>query len=111
MMKKLIIALGVLVLSNSALAMSTGWRTIERMGCHNTDGTCYVYISGGSVGHDSCTATSIRWNKEHDANGDATFVLLSAAFMSSKRVDFRLSDNCYTHQAGYPTISYFNIEK
>lgn len=90
---------------------NTGWRTIEKFGCHNADHTCYAYISGDPVGPEECNATSIRWNSEHDPNGKVTLTLLTSAFFAGKRVNFNLKSTCYEWQTGAPTIQFIEIEK
>nr|VFJ93504.1 MAG: hypothetical protein BECKLFY1418B_GA0070995_10472 [Candidatus Kentron sp. LFY] len=87
----------------------TGVRNIVNMGCHNVDNTCYVTISGSSIGPPSCNSTSIRWNEKYDANGKSVLALLTAAFLGGKQVSFAISDSCYQYQNNYPTFTYFFI--
>jgi len=91
---------------------SSGPRTINYIGCHKNDNTCYVTINGSPVGPATCSSTSIRWNETNDANGKAALALLTTAFIAGKQVVFYISDNvCYTNQPQYPTFSYYNIAK
>lgn len=98
------------VLCDSALGQSTGYRKIINFGCHNTDGTCYAYLEGDVFGPTACTASSVRWNAEADPNGKAILTLLAGAFFADKRVAFNLLDNCYPYQTEFPTIRFINIE-
>jgi hypothetical protein len=92
-------------------AESTGKRQIISMGCHTHDATCYVSISGAAVGPQSCSSTSLRWNKDEAASGKETFSLLLAAFAGDKSVSFKVSDQCYVNQNSFPTFRYLSVHR
>lgn len=87
----------------------TGLRTIDSIGCHVRDNTCYVQISGDAAGPVECRSISLRWNKANDANGDAVLALLMSAYHSKKKVEFMI-DGCYQYQNSYPAFRYFNVK-
>lgn len=97
------LVLGGLVATSHAGAKGTGQRTINSIGCHVDDGTCYAYI-GSAVGPAECQHESLRWNNDA-VNGKATLSLLMAAFAAGHKVDFYISGCMY----GFPTFSYFNV--
>nr|VFK21079.1 MAG: hypothetical protein BECKLFY1418C_GA0070996_10852 [Candidatus Kentron sp. LFY] len=109
MKKATIIMIALLLPIAASAAYHTGVRNIVNMGCHNVDNTCYVTISGSSIGPSSCNSTSIRWNEKYDANGKSVLALLTAAFLAGKRASFAISDSCYQYQNNYPTFTYFFI--
>nr|VFK79319.1 MAG: hypothetical protein BECKSD772D_GA0070982_10452 [Candidatus Kentron sp. SD] len=108
-MKKATIIMIALLLPIAVSAEYTGVRNILNMGCHNVDNTCYVTISGSSVGPSGCRSTSIRWNEQHDANGKSVLALLTGAFLAGKQASFSISGSCYRYQNNYPTFTYFSI--
>ena len=86
----------------------SGSRSLTHIGCHLSDGTCYVTISGNPVGPSACSHTSVRWHKESE-NSDRVFTLLTAAYMGNQKVNFRISDSCYEKQPNFPTFHHFNL--
>lgn len=88
----------------------TGWREIEKIGCHLHDNTCYVTISGDPIGPPECNSTSLRWNETQDANGKSILALLMSAFHAGKEVSFQ-ADSCYLLQPMFPTFKYINLNK
>ena len=106
--RSIAIALFLFTISKNSIAESSGLREIERIGCHLSDSTCFVEISGNPVGPESCRSTSIRWNNDSAANGKEMLSLLMAAFAAGKQVNFNIVGSCY---GTYPTFSYINIYK
>jgi hypothetical protein len=92
----------------SAWAGLSGPRQILSIGCHNTDNTCYITISGDPVGPATCSPTMIRWNESNDPNGKAILHLLTAAYLAGKPVDIFI-DACYAPQPTDPTIQHFYL--
>lgn len=88
--------------------VSSGERTIYAVGCHRHDATCYVEITGEPVGPAACRATSVRWRRT-EANGEAAFTHLTAAFIANKKVILQVSDACYPYQTSFPTLDYWQI--
>lgn len=88
----------------------TGPRDIEHIGCHRTDTTCYLTISGPAVGPDECQSSSIRWDIERSANGKAALTHLTSAFMGERKVTLKISNDCYSAQPLFPTFDYWKIE-
>ncbi len=109
MRKYFILALCCVTLTANAVT-STGYRTITKIGCHNVDNTCYVYLDGDAVGPAACQSISIRWNVEQDPNGQATLAMLMSAYYAEKKVLFGVADSCYAYQSGFPAIHHFVIE-
>ena len=107
-----ILCLILLIYPFVSYSESSGARSITAIGCHKSDNTCFLSISGAPVGPANCSSTSLRWNETNDANGKAALALLTTAFMAGKLVIFYVTDNaCYTYQPNYPTFSYFNIAR
>jgi hypothetical protein len=111
-MKRLFI-LAVFLLGLSGLvygAQSSGYRNIVDMGCHNSDGTCYILVDGSPVtGAAGCSSNSLRWDARSDPNGRSTLALLMMAKSQGLRVSAYVS-SCYALQPIYPQIQYINIE-
>ncbi|WP_444930373.1 hypothetical protein ACJJIF_00855 [Microbulbifer sp. SSSA002] len=104
---KLLITLIAIGLSKNALsAGSSGDVTINKIGCHMNDATCYAYLDQ-TVGPDSCNSNSIRWSRDADS-GQETLTLLTAAFLAGKKANFNVLDTCFQNGI-YPTFSYFNV--
>ena len=110
------IAIGSMLLTGTSFAnptvtdvTGTGPRYIQEIGCHLTDKTCFVTISGGAVGASPCVSNSIRW-REDAPNGQSILALLTSAFSDQKRVNFAVfNDSCFTPQPQYPTFWYIII--
>lgn len=100
--------LSLSIFSVNSIAESSGLRDINKIGCHLNDGTCFVEISGDSVGPESCKSVSVRWNQDTAASGTEMLSLLMAAFAAGKQVSFNIVESCY---GTYPTFSYINIYK
>ena len=96
---------------SSAKTGNVGYREILSIGCHKHDGTCYVHISGASVGVAGCTGNSVRWNVDRDYNGDYWFSLLTTAYFSGAKVQFNIDTHCYPYQRNFPTFRYGTISK
>ena len=107
-MKIGVLSLGgsIFLLSASIGATGSGYRTIEGIGCHLNNNTCYVYISGDPVGPVNCRSTSIRRDKETTNSGKELYSTLLAAAMAEKRVGFNISNECY---GSYPTFNYVDV--
>lgn len=88
----------------------SGDRNILNIGCHNTNTTCFVQISGASVGPGACSSTSIRWDVEGDANGMVALTHLTTAFIAGKMVSFQISDSCFANQSSYPTFDWWFVK-
>jgi hypothetical protein len=96
------------IVGDAAAATGSGYREIVNMGCVLGNTTCYVYVSGGSVGPVNCNSTSIRWDEKNSPGGKNALAMLTSAFMAGKTINFAITDTCY---GSYPTFSYFNIAK
>ncbi|WHI48008.1 hypothetical protein [Microbulbifer sp. VAAF005] len=104
---KFLTALIVMTLSKGAFAAGmSDDATINKVGCHMNNATCYVYLDQ-TVGPDSCSSNSIRWSKDAE-NGQETLSLLTAAFFAGKKASFYVLDSCY-EDGIYPTFGYFNV--
>lgn len=84
--------------------------TINKIGCHLNDPTCYIYIDQ-SVGPADCSANSIRWNKKTSESGKEALSLLLAAHMAGKQVDMAVSEACFSNNPKYPTFVHFSVIK
>lgn len=84
-----------------------GLRTIQSIGCHSVDGTCFVVLSGAYFGA-SCGPlyNQVRWDDADQPNGKRTFAALYGAFLAGRSVDVTV--NGCTKQ-GFPKIVYFYV--
>ncbi|TQV76450.1 hypothetical protein FLL45_00340 [Aliikangiella marina] len=113
-MKKFAIAIFLklaMFTSGNIRAQSTGNVAITNIGCHNHDDTCFVEIAGPAVGPESCKSNSIRWRRTADANGEATFSMITAAYFAGNKVRITTSGSCFSRQPNYPTIAYMSVVK
>lgn len=96
--------------SAQTLSEDTGWRKIVAIGCHNTDGTCFVSLDGAAFGATLGCRNSLtnefRFDNGDTAIGKRTFAALLAAQMSGKSVAVHLA-GCTSQ--GAPAIQYFQI--
>ncbi len=116
MFKKYILIISTFLLSivffNSVAqaAGHTGSRKIVDMGCHLGDDTCYVTLDS-NIAQGNCAATtaaSVRWSSSSVAGRNA-LTLLTAAYMSGKRVSFYITDACYSSQPSFATFGFYTI--
>jgi hypothetical protein len=84
---------------------TTGYRNIVYMGCHKTDSTCFVAISGTTVGPAGCNWSEFRWDSS-TIPGKNHMALLMSAHARGKRVNFYISPTCYANQPNYATFEY-----
>ena len=102
----------MLVLSSTLYAFeSTGFSELLDIGCHKYNNICYVTISGDAAGPDTCKSNSIRWDEKNDANGKSILMLISSAFYADKKVNFNVSNTCFSGQTGFPTMIYLTVKK
>jgi len=89
---------------------STGVRKILYLGCHDTDGTCYVGLDGGAFGVTlGCPLgpmAEFRFDNGDTDVGRRAYASLLAAMLSGKSVVVSL-DGCTTQ--GYPKLLYFAV--
>lgn len=89
---------------------SIGPRTIASIGCHNTDGTCYVVLVGSAFGASlGCTSgatTEFRFDNGETAVGRRTYASLLAAHLSNRPVNVYL-EGCTSQ--GVPRLIYFHV--
>lgn len=85
-------------------------RRIVDMGCHNTDGTCFVDLDGAAFGASlNCPVGSVnqfRLDNTDTAVGKRTFAALMAAYVSGKHLSVHL-EGCSSQ--GWPTILWFYV--
>ncbi|MBU2714207.1 hypothetical protein [Zooshikella harenae] len=112
-MKKLAVFLVPLIFLSTSFAEAEepSWTQIKSVGCHTTDTTCFVEISGNFVGPSACKSNSLRWNRKTSPNGNATLSLLTTAFAAGNLVSFQVAEECYQDQPNYPTFRWFNIKR
>ena len=101
--------LGVGFSVNALAGLGAANRQIIKIGCHNLDHTCYIFINGNPVGPEGCESNSIRWSKEVSPNGEAMLALFMMAFAAEKKVSITTSEQCYSGGGPYPTIQYINV--
>jgi len=106
-MKYLLLAGFFLVATDVCVAAGdTSPRAILSMGCHLGDTTCFAQLDGPPFGPAACSSTTIRWSTADSPGGKAQLALLTAAFVSNKKVNFYWPDTCYAPQPSYPTFVY-----
>lgn len=96
--------------TESYAAGHTGSRKIVDMGCHLGDDTCYVTLDS-NIAQGNCAATtaaSVRWSSS-SVGGRNALTLLTAAYMSGKRVSFYITDACYNSQSSFATFGFYTI--
>ncbi|MBJ8442779.1 hypothetical protein [Acinetobacter bereziniae] len=85
-------------------------RKILDIGCHMTDGTCYVTLTGEPFGaYENCpskTTNTFRFNSS-SIHGRRAYASFYGAFLSKKIVDVYI-DGCY--ETGSPTITYYHVK-
>ena len=101
-----------LLISFSALSKEgeTGWRNITLMGCHLTDGSCFIHIDGPAVGPENCKGNDIRFSVLDSPNGKIWLSLAQGAYVTEKQISFYIK-GCYAKQPSYPTFTYGHINK
>lgn len=107
----IILGLGLALLGSRASAgESVGSRKIVSLGCHNSDGTCYVTLDGSSFGSTlGCTVATyqeFRFDNGDTVVGKRTYASLLAAFFSGRYVSVYL-DGCTSQ--GFPKLIYFQV--
>lgn len=86
-------------------------RKIVSLGCHNTDGTCYVRVDGapfgGALGCSQGTShDSFRFDNSNEPQGKRAYASLLAAMVSGRQIEANL-DGCSAQ--GFPKLFYFTI--
>lgn len=106
-----VFCIGASLVSTNALAGETlGARKIVGLGCHNTNGVCFVTLDGGAFGATlgcSVGATNdFRFDNGDTANGKRTYAALVAASIAGKSVSVYV-DGCTSQ--GYPNLIYYYV--
>jgi hypothetical protein len=87
-------------------------RRIVLVGCHHTDGVCFVVLDGapfgGSEGCAFGAANEFRWDNADTPNGKRTYTSMFAAFLQNKRVSVAVS-GCSSQ--GFPAPSYYTVHE
>ena len=100
----------VLDQGSAIAAEGTGPRRILDVGCHNTDGTCYVTLDGtsfgASLGCAKAPTTQFRFDNGDTAIGKRSYASFLSAFLSGKSVSVYL-EGCTSQ--GFPKLIYFNL--
>lgn len=111
MLKSSLIVFGIVFLSQPCVAAGlSGYRSIQSIGCHRSDGTCYIDIDGPAVtGGSGCTSNSVRWDSKNDTNGKNWLALVMLAKSLNKKINLNI-DGCYSPQPSYPTFTFGVIE-
>jgi hypothetical protein len=81
--------------------------TINAIGCHNVDDTCYVDLET-ETGTSNCTSNSIRWYSDSDAGGSNALSLLMAAYLAGRTVHFAISQSVCVADT-YPAFTYIKL--
>ena len=103
------ICTAVLSVQNSAAAVENlGPRQVVSLGCHNTDGTCYVSLDGAAFGSTlGCSVTNeFRFDNGDTAIGMRAYASLLAAMLKGRSVSVTLNE-CTIQ--GSPKLRYFSI--
>lgn len=95
------VILGSLMVGVSAYA-ETANGVITSLGCHNSDGTCWVTFDGFSSSAYCNHSNNVRWDASTDA-GKRWYVTLLAAQAANKYVSLEVSTYSCSNQ-GYPTF-------
>jgi hypothetical protein len=95
---------------NASAAEDIFGRKINSIGCHNTNGTCFVDLDGAAFGASlNCplgATNQFRFDNGDTTDGKRTFAALMAAYISGKHISVHL-DGCSAQ--GWPTIQWFNV--
>lgn len=106
----IVCALGWSASSSSFASESVFGRKIQSVGCHNTNGTCYVSLDGAPFGSTlGCPVSStneFRFDNAETADGKRAYASFFAAFLSSKTVTVTLT-GCSGQ--GVPMLHYYNV--
>jgi len=85
-------------------------RKVLDIGCHNTNGTCFVDLDGPVFGSSlNCPVNStsqFRFDNSDTSVGKRTFAAFLAAYLTGKRVAVYL-EGCSAQ--GWPTVAYFYV--
>lgn len=86
----------------------TGARNIMGYGCHKGDGTCFVYLDGPAFNSGAeCSGNELRWDAKNDVNGRSWLVIIMAAAINKKKINFYVS-GCQSPY--HPTFLYGIVE-
>jgi len=102
---------GTSLVGNNALAgESLTARKIVGLGCHNTNGVCFVTLDGSAFGATLACAVGatndFRFDNADTANGKRTYAALVAASVAGKSVSVYL-DGCTSQ--GFPNLIYYYV--
>jgi hypothetical protein len=104
------LAAAVLVGATSHASDYPANRYITTIGCHQTDGTCFVNLDGAAFGaSEGCVqggSNQFRFDNADTPNGRRTYASLLSAYLAKKRVDVAIS-GCSSQ--GVPTLTYFLV--
>jgi hypothetical protein len=85
-------------------------RFVTHIGCHHSDGTCFVVLSGPAFGaSENCAqgpSTQFRFDNAETPHGRRTYASFMSAYLLKKRVDVSIV-GCSSQ--GIATLSYFVI--
>jgi hypothetical protein len=99
------------LLSLSANAETAIGRKVKVVGCHNTDGTCYVILDGAAFGSSqNCSVnptTEFRFDNGDTVIGRRAYASFLTALVSGRPVTVTVS-GC--SRQGWPRLHYFNVE-
>lgn len=108
--------LTVLLIASAISSMAyadgnSGFRFISVLGCHKSDGTCFIDLAGDPITGtpSTCTQNSIRFDAQKEANGKSILALAAIAKATNRRIQFYIN-GCYANQPMYPTFGYAFIE-
>jgi len=106
----IVCALGCSMSASSFASESALNRKIQSVGCHNTNGTCYVSLDGApfgsTLGCPIASTNEFRFDNAETAEGKRAYASFMAAFLSGKSVDVTLTD-CSSQ--GVPKLHYYNL--
>ncbi len=68
-------------------------RQVVRLGCRLTDATCWIVITGESVGPTDCESNTIRWLASNPGAREVLSLLMSA-HLTQKSLNIEVEGNC-----------------
>lgn len=96
----------------SRAGQETGFRNITSVGCHRSDGTCFIIVDGSGFYGGGATCSEIRNEvrfSTEDANGKRNYMTLLSAYMVGKKVSFYVN-GCYVNQPAFQTFDWYFLQ-
>lgn len=109
-LSSVVLAVGVCFTSSGNANEQVGPRLITHIGCHHSDGTCFVSLDGPAFGaQQNClqgATTQFRFDNAETPHGRRTYASLMGAYLARKQVSVAIS-GCSSQ--GVPSLSWFVI--